>query len=283
MYAALIFSTRPGALSCRRRSSTPQPDRRISRLSPALARTFRPGSSAVPLAERVMFLICRSSTRITSNRRAMSGGGLLGPVLAPVSLAGAQPGDGQPHPPAAVRAAARAGELALQQPYALAFAHSQAGYLQQFPGRQRRGHSHAPVNAHNLSGAGSGDRGGDGGEGDMPAPCAVHRHSVGLHPCGHRAGPAEPHPASLRHPDLADVAGHAADVPLLAAPPDDPEPFVPPSLTPRRPPGRVAPGRRSAPIAWAKSRNACCCTIWVPWASHGWAARACVSCLHCSR
>ena len=108
----------------RRRSSTPQPDRRISRLSPALARTFRPGSGTAAKAT------CQPS-------------------------------------------------------------------------------------------------------------CAVHRHSVGLHPFGHRAGPAEPHPPSLRHPDLADVAGHAADVPLLAAPPHDPEPFVPPSLTPRRPPGRV--------------------------------------------
>ena len=41
--AGLIFSTRPGAFSSRRRARRPQPDRRISRLSPALARTFRPG------------------------------------------------------------------------------------------------------------------------------------------------------------------------------------------------------------------------------------------------
>ena len=44
----------------------------ISRLSPDLARTFRPGFCAVPLADRVMLLIFRSSTRITSNLRAMS-------------------------------------------------------------------------------------------------------------------------------------------------------------------------------------------------------------------
>ena len=51
--AALTFSTRPGALSCSRRTSCPQPDRRIPRFSPALARTFRPGSPGVPFADRV--------------------------------------------------------------------------------------------------------------------------------------------------------------------------------------------------------------------------------------
>ena len=68
----LTLSTRSGALSSRRRTRRPQPDRRISRLSPALARTFLPGFWAVPLAERVIPATCRSSTRITSNRRARS-------------------------------------------------------------------------------------------------------------------------------------------------------------------------------------------------------------------
>jgi hypothetical protein len=72
VYAAGIFSTRPGALSSSRRTSRPQPDREIPRFSPALARTFRPGFSVVPLADRVMFAIFRPSTRITSKRRAMS-------------------------------------------------------------------------------------------------------------------------------------------------------------------------------------------------------------------
>jgi hypothetical protein len=71
----LIFSTRPGAFSSRRRTSRPQPDRMISRLSPVLARTLRPGLSRVPFADRIMLPIWRSSTRIRSNRRAM-------PVLA---------------------------------------------------------------------------------------------------------------------------------------------------------------------------------------------------------
>ena len=43
----------------------------IPRFSPVLARTFRPGFSRVPLADRVMLPIFRSSMRITSNRRAM--------------------------------------------------------------------------------------------------------------------------------------------------------------------------------------------------------------------
>jgi hypothetical protein len=70
VYAGLTFSTRPGALSLRRRTSRPHPDRMISRFSPAFCRTFRPGSVAVPLADRVMHPILRSSTRITSNRHA---------------------------------------------------------------------------------------------------------------------------------------------------------------------------------------------------------------------
>ncbi len=68
----LIFWIRPGAFSSRRRTSRPQPDRMISRFSPAFCRTFRPGSAMVPLAERVMLATRRSSTRIRSNRRARS-------------------------------------------------------------------------------------------------------------------------------------------------------------------------------------------------------------------
>jgi hypothetical protein len=41
------------------------------RFNPVLARTFLPGSAMVPLAERVMAPMRRSSTRIISNRRAI--------------------------------------------------------------------------------------------------------------------------------------------------------------------------------------------------------------------
>ena len=72
----------------------------------------------------------------------------------------------------------------------------------------------------------------------MPASCTIHRYPVGLGARRHRAGPAEPHPSGLRHPDLAGLPGHPADIPLPAAP-HDAEPLVPPGLAPRRPPGRV--------------------------------------------
>jgi len=42
-------------------------------------------------------------------------------------------------------------------------------------------------------------------------------------------------------------------------------------------------GSKNATIAWAKSRKACCCTICEPAASHGYSARAAVSCRDCSR
>ena len=48
------------------------PDARMPRFSPAFCRTHRPGLAAVPWADRVMFLIWRSSTLIRSNRRAMA-------------------------------------------------------------------------------------------------------------------------------------------------------------------------------------------------------------------
>src|SRR5450432_1453687 len=55
--AGLTFCTRPGALSSRRLTIRPQPDAAMARFRPALARTFRPGSATVPLAERVMLAI----------------------------------------------------------------------------------------------------------------------------------------------------------------------------------------------------------------------------------
>jgi hypothetical protein len=42
--------------------SRPQPEARISRFSPDFCRTFLPGLSVLPLADRVMFFIGKSST-----------------------------------------------------------------------------------------------------------------------------------------------------------------------------------------------------------------------------
>src|SRR5450759_3164107 len=72
VYAALTCSTRPGAFCSSRVTSTPQPWSRMARFRPAFGRTFVPGASTVPLAERVMLRTRRSSTRIRSKRRARS-------------------------------------------------------------------------------------------------------------------------------------------------------------------------------------------------------------------
>src|SRR5450759_3722090 len=70
LYAALTLPTRPGAFCPSRVTSTPQPFARMARFRPAFCRTFVPGASTVPLAERVMLRTRRSSTRIRSKRRA---------------------------------------------------------------------------------------------------------------------------------------------------------------------------------------------------------------------
>ncbi len=165
-------------------------------------------------------------------------GHLLDPVLAPVRLAGPQPGDRVPDPAAAVRAPPGAGEPALHAPQPGPLPRGQGGAVQQLAGGQSRGDRHPPVDPDRLAVTGCGHRPGDHGEGDMPPARPVHRHPVGLRVRRHGAGPAEPHPAGLGHPDLADLPGHAPHLPLLAAP-DDAESLVPSGLAPRRPPGRV--------------------------------------------
>ena len=218
----------------------PPPRPRIPRFSPALARTFRPGFSRVPLADRVMFPIFRSSTRITSNRRAMSvetfsAQSLRRSVSRARSRAIACFTRPRRFDPRLARASVRCSRRSLRP-----LPPGQAGSVQQVPGGQGRGDRHAPVNAHHLAVTRRGNRLRDGGEGDMPPARPVPGHPVGLHPRRHGAGPAEPHPPGLGHPDLADVAGYAAHVPLPPAPPGDPESLIPPGLAPRRPPGRVA-------------------------------------------
>ena len=118
-------------------------------------------------------------------------------------------------------------------------ARAQPWRSQHLAGRQGRADGDSAVGPDDFPVAGSRDRLRDHGKGDVPAPSPVHPHPVGLHARRHRAGPAEPHPSGLRHPHLADVAGHAAHVPLPPAPPHDPESLVPAGLAPRRPSGRV--------------------------------------------
>ena len=118
-------------------------------------------------------------------------------------------------------------------------ARGEARGVQQFARRQGCADCHAPVDPGHLAVMRGGNRLGDRGKGDMPAPSAVHRHPAGLHPWRHRAGPAEPHPAGLRHPNFAHMAGQAVHIPSPPASPHDPESLMPPGLTPRRPPSRA--------------------------------------------
>jgi hypothetical protein len=235
--AGLIFSTRPGALSCRRRISRPQPDRRIPRLSPAFCRTLRPGFSRVPFADRghIWDLEVFDPDQVES--ACDVGAGLLHPVPTPVCLPGLQSGQCQPHPPAALRAPLSAGEPTLQPPHPGPLPPGQARDAQQFPGRQSCGDRDAPVDAHGLAVTGCGNRRGDGGERDMPSPGPVHRHPVRSHACGDGARPAEPDPPGLRYPDLTGVPAESAQLPGSDG--NDPESLVPTGLAPRRPPGRV--------------------------------------------
>jgi hypothetical protein len=166
--------------------------------------------------------------------------GFLGPVLPPVRFPGAQPGDGVLHLCAAFRSSLGASQPSLQPPHARALPPCQARHVQEFPCRQRRGYRDASVDPYYLAISRCWDGVGYGRESNMPAPGPVHGHPVGLHARRHPARPAKPHPPDLRHPDLADVAGPAAQVPLLPAPPHDPESLMPSGLAPRRPPSRVS-------------------------------------------
>jgi hypothetical protein len=166
--------------------------------------------------------------------------GLLHPVFASVCLAGAQPGDGEPQPPAAIRTPFSAGQLALQSTQPSALRHGQAGDTQQLARGKGRADNDAAVNANSLTITRCGNRLRDGGEGDMPAPGPVHRYPVGLGAWGHGAGPAEPNPARLRYPDLAGLAAEPSHLPELNG--DNAEPLVSPSFPPCGP--ATGPGEK---------------------------------------
>ena len=165
--------------------------------------------------------------------------GLLHPVLAPIGLTGAQPGDGQLYARAMIRAASGAGQLPFHAQQALAFLRCQAGGVQQISGRQSQGHRHTPVDADDLTVIGRLNRIRDSRKGNMPTSRSIACHSVGLNARRHCPGPAESYPPGLRHPDFADVAGRAAHIPLPPTSANDLETLVSPCLSPRRPSGRV--------------------------------------------
>jgi hypothetical protein len=164
---------------------------------------------------------------------------LLRPVFPPVCLAGLKPRNSQPYPPATVRAASRTAELPLQPPHAPPRSHRQAGNVQHLSCGQCSTDGNAPVDAYSFAVTRLRNRLRNRSECYMPASGPVHRDPIGLHAGRHRPGPAEPNPPRLRYPHLANVTGDTAHVPLPSAPPHNAEPFVPASLPPRRPGGRI--------------------------------------------
>ena len=163
---------------------------------------------------------------------------LLGPILAPVGVAGAQPCEGQAYSSAAVRAAPRPGQRVLQLPHALAFSRGKTGDTQQVPGGQRCGHRHAPVNSNDLTGTRCRDRHGNRREGNMPSAGPIQRHPIGLHVRRHVPRPAKPYPSCLRHPDFAGFPTESPQVPLLPTA-HDAEALVPSGPAPCRPPSWI--------------------------------------------
>ena len=161
------------------------------------------------------------------------GARLLGPVLPPVRLASAHPGDGQPQSVTTVRPPASAGEPTFQVVKPLTLLRGQARGMQQLTSRQGRRHHNAPVNAYGQVVTRRKNRLGNYGEGDMPAPGPVTRHSVRLHASRYDTGPTETHPSGLRYPNLSNLPAEPTHMPRLQG--DDPESIVPASFAPCRP------------------------------------------------
>ena len=214
-----------------------------------------------------MFVIWRSSTRITSKRPAMSVDGLLGPVLAPVRSAGLQPGDGAPDPRAAVRAAPSPGRAcAPAAAAACARGADRPGQCSSSP-VDRAADTATPRSMPTASPVpGRGHRLRDDGERDMPAPGPVPGHPERLRVLRHLPGPAEPHPArpSGRAPHRCCGSAGAHRRGFERGRCGTPRPGRPCATT-----GGGASRRRSSAMAWSWSRMACCWTITLPAASHG--------------
>ena len=109
--------------------------------------------------------------------------------------------------------------------------------MQHLAGGQGRRDRDTAVDPGDLPVAWCRERGGNGREGDMPAPGAVPCHPVGLNARRYGPGPPEPDPAHLRDADLSVVAGQAAYV--AGSNGDDPKALVLAGLAPGRPTGRV--------------------------------------------
>ena len=281
--AGLTFSTRPGALSCQPAHQQPPPRPQDPPVQPGLGTDvpagIAPGAFRGPGHVRDLQVLDPDQVepardvRCWPSRPSPCAGRSRGPAA---GRSRASPGRGGSTPrrrgPACAAAAAACVRSRAVRP----------GQCSSSPVDRAADDRHAPVDAHHLAVTGRGNRLGDHGEGDMPAPRPVHRHPVGLHARRHRAGPAEPYPPGFGHPDLADLTGHAGARPTACRAPTIRNPSSRPAL---RHDGRPAgfPGSKNAAIAWAKSRRACCWTVWEPAPATGARPAPAVSCRHCSR
>jgi hypothetical protein len=262
----------------------------MPRFRAAFRRTLRPGWPTVPLALLVIARTSRPSTRIRSNRRARS-------VLT-FSVQSRRRALSLPlRRAAASRVLARRLEpfrwRALRRSNRLRRCRSdwrRPGTDSNSP-VESAAETATPRSTPTISSVpGPGMTGGIARERKMPPAGAIPRYPVGLG-VGNRARPAEPYPTELGDQHFPPAAIEAACI--LWSRGGDTEALVHIALAPRRRGGRRGAllrgelGGSAAPmgqlgLAEWKSRRACCWTITLPCASHGNAARASVSCRHCS-
>ena len=235
----LTFSTLPGAFSASRRTSRPHP----AAGSPGSARPWPARSGPDPRPGRAghvrdLQVLDPDQVKPAGN----AGAGLLRPVLAPVGLAGAQPGDGVLDLAAAVRPAPGPGQRALQAPDPPPFGPVRAGACRSSP-VDRAADTVTPRSmptAWPLPGAGIGS--------GITAKAMCQRPARSIVTCrtSRPAAPAgtsgtAPTPPSAPRPGRP--CRTRAHVPLPSVPPGDPEALVASGFAPGRPPGRVVRGR----------------------------------------
>ncbi len=158
-------------------------------------------------------------------------GGFFHPVTAAIGVAGPQPRDRALGSCSPVGSALRPGQTPLQSSEPSGFTGPQARSVQQLAAGQRDRCRHAAIDTDNAAVGGSGNRLGDRGESDVPAPRSIHSDAVRLHRGGDSAGPPESHPTDLGYPDLSVSAGEPVDVVWFES--NLPESLIPAGLSPR--------------------------------------------------
>jgi hypothetical protein len=161
---------------------------------------------------------------------------LLAPVLANICLSSPKSCDGELGLGAAVTAAFRAGQPALQQSKAPLAWSAYPRAAQHFAGGQRCTDSHSPVDTDDFTCARTRDGFGYRGERDMPPASPITDDSERLHATRNGARPAEPDPPTFRDKHFPALAVKSAHILRLDR--NNTEPFVAPGFAP----GRLAVG-----------------------------------------